>query len=244
MLKKNKNITCKVLIIDDDEKLCRLVRAYLEPMGFTVAAAHRGPEGLETALSGNFDAVLLDVMLPGMDGFEVLRRLRAGSRVPVLMFTARGDETDRIVGLEMGADDYLPKTFSSRELLARIRAVVRRSQDRENATAEPRPPAPPPTLKAGELAIDLAARQASLGAQDLGLTAIEFDLLVALVENRGRVLSRDRLLDLVSGRDYTVFDRSIDVHISSLRRKLGNDPRRPGFIKTVRSAGYMFLKPA
>ncbi|MCK5679650.1 response regulator transcription factor [bacterium] len=233
----------KILLIDDDEKLCRLIQTYLEPMGFAVAVAHTGQIGLELALQGSFDAVLLDVMLPEIDGFEVLRQLRQHSKVPVLMFTSRGDETDRIVGLEMGADDYLPKTFSSRELLARLRAVIRRSKIVET---EPSKVTTEPDFVEKvcirDLVIDSAARSVYLRDESLALTAIEFDLLLAMVENCGRILSRDRLLDLVAGRDYTVFDRSIDVHISSLRRKLNDNPKAPSYIKTVRSAGYMFIK--
>ncbi len=231
----------KILIIDDDEKLCRLVREYLEPMGFEVQAAHSGPEGLQRALEENFSAVLLDVMLPGMDGFEVLRQLRGKSKVPILMFTARGDETDRIVGLEMGADDYLPKTFSSRELLARLRAVTRRTAatGEENQAVDNQGESD--FLTIADLEINPAARTVTRGDEILNLTAIEFDLLTSLGKNRGRVLSRDRLLDLVSGRDYNVFDRSIDVHISSLRRKLQDNPKKPRYIKTVRSSGYMFV---
>ena len=233
----------KILLIDDDEKLCRLIRAYLEPMGFAVEVAHSGKVGLEIALQGSFDAILLDVMLPEIDGFEVLRQLRQHSKVPVLMFTARGDETDRIVGLEMGADDYLPKTFSSRELLARLRAVIRRSKivktEPETVTTEGDCAE---KFCVRDLVIDSSSRSVNQGNESLALTAIEFDLLLAMVENRGRILSRDRLLDLVAGRDYTVFDRSIDVHISSLRRKLNDNPKDPNYIKTVRSAGYMFIK--
>lgn len=233
----------KILLIDDDEKLCHLIRDYLEPMGFTVEISHSGQAGLELALQGSFDAILLDVMLPEIDGFEVLRQLRQHSAVPVLMFTARGDETDRIVGLELGADDYLPKTFSSRELLARLRAVIRRSKIVESVpdkdTGEDYSAG---KLSIKDLVIDSAARSVKIGSNVLTLTAIEFDLLLVMVENCGRVLSRDRLLDLVAGRDYTVFDRSIDVHISSLRRKLDDDPKAPRYIKTVRSAGYMFIK--
>ncbi|MCD6430830.1 MAG: response regulator transcription factor [Deltaproteobacteria bacterium] len=234
----------KILLIDDDEKLCRLIRGYLEPMGFAVEVAHSGQVGLELALQGLFDAILLDVMLPEIDGFEVLRQLRQHSKVPVLMFTARGDETDRIVGLEMGADDYLPKTFSSRELLARLRAVIRRSKMSDNETVEAMVEADDSDgkLLIRDLLIDSAARSVNQGGEAIVLTAIEFDLLLAMVENCGRILSRDRLLDLVSGRDYTVFDRSIDVHISSLRRKLNDNPKEPHYIKTVRSAGYMFIK--
>ena len=233
----------KILLIDDDEKLCRLIIAYLEPMGFAVEVAHSGKVGLEIALQGSFEAVLLDVMLPEIDGFEVLRQLRQHSKVPVLMFTARGDETDRIVGLEMGADDYLPKTFSSRELLARLRAVIRRSKIVETGPATVASKSDCiKKICIRDLVVDSAARSVNQRNEPLALTAIEFDLLLAMVENCGRILSRDRLLDLVAGRDYTVFDRSIDVHISSLRRKLKDNPKDPNYIKTVRSAGYMFIK--
>jgi DNA-binding response OmpR family regulator len=228
-----------ILIVDDDRKLCGLLKEYLEPFGYQIKSAFTGPEGLKKALEGQFDAVILDVMLPGMDGFEVLRQLRKQSDVPVLMLTARGDETDRIVGLEVGADDYLPKTFSHRELLARLRAVTRRSQRSTRAgAAQPELP-----LILGDLCIDLGAHEVELEKKRLELTPVEFDLLVELARAAGRVQSRERLLERISGRDYEVFDRSVDVHVSSLRRKLGDDPRRPRFIKTVRAAGYMFLKP-
>jgi len=229
-----------VLIIDDDKKLCRLVKDYLEPMGYDVEAAHTGILGLERVLAGDFHVVILDVMMPEMDGFEVLKRLRKESDIPVLMLTARGDETDRIVGLEMGADDYLPKTFSSRELLARLRAVTRRSFKSE---PHPGPKAMDQALILGNLQISRTSRTARLDADILNLTPIEFDLLIYLAKAAGRILTRDQLLDAVSGRSYDVFDRSVDVHISSLRRKLGDDSRNPRFIKTVRSAGYMFIDP-
>ena len=229
-----------VLIIDDDKKLCRLVKDYLEPMGYDVDAANTGTQGLEKVLAGDFDVVILDVMMPEMDGFEVLKRLRKESNIPVLMLTARGDETDRIVGLEMGADDYLPKTFSSRELLARLRAVTRRSFKSETHLD---PNAMDQALILGNLQISQASRTARLDADILNLTPIEFDLLIYLAKAAGRILTRDQLLDAVSGRSYDVFDRSVDVHISSLRRKLGDDSRNPRFIKTVRSAGYMFIDP-
>lgn len=229
-----------VLIIDDDKKLCRLVRDYLEPMGYDVDAAHTGAHGLEKALTENFHVVILDVMMPEMDGFEVLKRLRKESDIPILMLTARGDETDRIVGLEMGADDYLPKTFSSRELLARLRAVTRRYfKSKPYLDSNPKDQA----LILGNLQISQTSRTVRVGADILSLTPIEFDLLVCLVKAAGRILTRDQLLDAVSGRSYDVFDRSVDVHISSLRRKLGDDSRNPRFIKTVRSAGYMFIDP-
>lgn len=227
----------RVLLIDDDRKLCRLIATYLEPLGYDVTAVHTGPEGIERA-AGQFEAVILDLMLPGMDGFEVLRRLRKTSDVPVLMLTARGEEADRIVGLEIGADDYLPKTFSTRELLARLRAVIRRSSLRSD-----RPAGLPAELLAGPLRVSLAARVALLDEKPLDLTPVEFDLLGCLVRGRGRVQTRDRLLEEIRDRNYEVFDRSIDVHISALRKKLGDDPKAPRFIRTVRTAGYMLIDP-
>ncbi len=230
----------KILIVDDDKKLCRLVADYLEPMGYQVEAAHDGAQGLEMILEGDFHAVILDVMMPQMDGFEVLKRLRRESDIPVLMLTARGEETDRIVGLEMGADDYLPKTFSSREMLARLRAVTRRHSRSELPAASA---GKKNLLAFGDLQVDLNARTVRLSTEKLNLTPIEYDLLISLARSSGRVLSRDQLLDAVAGRSYDVFDRSVDVHISSLRRKLGEDPRNPRFIQTVRTAGYMFKVP-
>jgi DNA-binding response OmpR family regulator len=230
-------------MIDDDRKLCRLVSTYLEPLGFEVIAVHTGPEGVEraSALSETWHAIILDVMLPGMDGFDVLKRIRIHSNVPVLMLTARGDETDRIVGLEVGADDYLPKTFSTRELLARLRAVLRRTA--LSAGAQPGAAAPPTELVVGPLRINVDARSAVLDTQPLALTPVEFDLLASLAKARGRVKSRENLLDEIRDRDYDVFDRSIDVHISSLRKKLKDDAKNPRFIRTFRSAGYMLVTP-
>lgn len=225
----------RILMIDDDVKLCRLVREYLAPFGFEVSAVHTGHDGVEAARSAALDAIILDVMLPGIDGFEVLRQIRAVSDVPVLMLTALGDEADRIVGLEIGADDYLPKTFSTRELLARLRAVTRRSQIAArlgNDTEE---------LTAGDVTLNTATREVRLRGDLIDLTALEFDLLHCLARSAGRILNRDQLLDEVAGREYDVFDRSIDVHISSIRRKLGDDFREPRYIKTVRSVGYMFV---
>jgi DNA-binding response OmpR family regulator len=230
----------RVLIIDDDRKLCALIRDYLAPLGFEAAAAHNGPAGIEQATSGNYDVVILDVMLPGLDGFEVLKRIRQHSQVPVLMLTARGEETDRIVGLEVGADDYLPKTFSTRELLARLRAVMRRA-------SHPSPPAaadaPASEIVVGELRINADARVAALGDQPLALTAIEFDLLESLARARGRVKTREQLIESITERNYDVFDRSVDVHICSLRKKLGDESASPRFIRTVRAVGYMFINP-
>jgi len=227
-----------ILIVDDDVKLCRLVRDYLEPLGYEVTAAHTGPEGLATAAREPFAAVILDVMLPGMNGFDVLRNLRATSNVPVLMLTGRGEEADRIVGLELGADDYLPKTFSTRELLARLRATIRRSK-----VTRVQGDSREPELVVGELRIDPEARRAVLNGRALPMTAIEFDLLMSLAKAAGRVRSREQLLNEIADRNFDVFDRSIDVHISSLRKKLGDDPKSPRFIITVRSAGYMLRQP-
>jgi DNA-binding response OmpR family regulator len=227
----------RLLVIDDDRKLCRLIREYLEPMGYDVESAHTGPEGLDKAQAGQYQAILLDVMLPGMDGFEVLKHLRRTSEVPVLMLTGRGEEADRIVGLEIGADDYLPKTFSTRELLARLRAVTRRAT---RAAAEGELGGEK-EIVVGQLRVNLAARVALLDDQALTLTPVEFDLLAALARARGRVKSREQLLEEIRDRNYDVFDRSIDVHISTLRRKLGDDAKEPRYIRTVRSAGYMLI---
>ena len=228
-------------MIDDDRKLCRLVGDYLGPLGFAVSAVHEGPAGVREAIepTRTWDAIILDVMLPGMDGFEVLRRIRQRCETPVLMLTARADEMDRIVGLEVGADDYLPKTFSTRELLARLRAVLRRAARSESGA--PAGGAPLTELVAGPLRLRVEARAAVLGDQPLELTPVEFDLLVSLMRAKGRVKTREALLDEVRERNYDVFDRSIDVHISALRRKLGDDPKTPRFIRTLRSAGYMLI---
>jgi DNA-binding response OmpR family regulator len=228
----------RLLMIDDDRKLCRLVGDYLGPMGYEVTAVHTGPAGVESASSGNWCAVILDLMLPGMDGFEVLKQIRKVSDVPVLMLTARGDEADRIVGLEIGADDYLPKTFSTRELLARLRAVTRRRVRSSKAEEEL-----PEEVVVGPLRVNLGARTAVLRDKPLNLTPVEFDLLTSLARGAGRIKTREQLLDEIRDRNYEVFDRSIDVHISALRKKLGDDPKEPHFIRTVRSAGYMLINP-
>lgn len=229
--------------MDDDVKLCRLVRDYLEPMGYQVTVAHTGPDGLELAIATEFDAVILDVMLPRLDGFEVLKLLRAKSNVPVLMLTGLGDEADRIVGLEIGADDYLPKTFSTRELLARLRAVIRRSRVTAAARSALQKDEREPPVVVGPLTVDPESRGASLAGRSLDLTTVEFDLLISLARANGRVKTRERLLLEVAERDFEAFDRSIDVHISSIRRKLGDDPKSPQFIQTIRGVGYMMLKP-
>jgi len=227
----------RILMIDDDTKLCRLVNDYLAPFGFVVDTVHNGNDGLKKVQDDSYEAVILDVMLPGMDGFEVLKQIRRSSDVPVLMLTALGDEADRIVGLEIGADDYLPKTFSTRELLARLRAVTRRAQlvsskQGLNDVGE---------IELNGIHINPSKRVVLHHGDPVSLTALEFDLLLQLARAAGHVLSRDQLLDEVAGRDYDVFDRSIDVHISSLRRKLGDDFKSPRYIKTIRSVGYMLV---
>jgi DNA-binding response OmpR family regulator len=230
----------RVLVIDDDRKLCRLIKDYLEPMGYEVAAAHTGPDGVEQAAAEAWHAVILDVMLPGLDGFEVLKQIRRASDVPVLMLTARGEEADRIVGLEIGADDYLPKTFSTRELLARLRAVIRRT--RRSAAKSPADDAGK-ELVVGQLRLNPGTRIAVLGDRPLALTPVEFELLASLARSRGRVKTRESLLEEIRDRNYDVFDRSIDVHIAALRRKLGDDAKNPRFIRTLRAAGYMLINP-
>jgi len=224
----------RILIIDDDVKLCRLIANYLQPLGYEVIAAYTGPEGLSRARSEAFAAILLDVMLPGLNGFDVLNELRRESQVPVLMLTALGDEADRIVGLEMGADDYLPKTLSTRELLARLRAVLRRSA----ITAKAQEPAHTAPVVVGDLWIDTEARTVTLGETAISLTRVEYDLLLSLARTAGRVRTREQLLLEVAERDFEAFDRAIDVHISSIRKKLGDDHRTPKFIETVRGSGY------
>jgi DNA-binding response OmpR family regulator len=233
----------RILLVDDDRKLCRLIAEYLRPRGFDTTSVYTGTEGLAEALKGGYAAIILDYMLPGLDGFEVLRQLRQQSTVPVLMLTALGDESDRIVGLELGADDYLPKTFSTRELLARLRAVTRRASITA-AQAAAREADERGELVVGDLRIDMDARSVSLAEHPITLTALEFDLLACLARSAGRVLSRDQLLDAISGRSYEVFDRSVDVHVSAVRRKLGDDPKNPRYIRTIRSAGYMLMRKA
>ncbi|GAA5128216.1 response regulator transcription factor [Luteolibacter yonseiensis] len=226
----------RLLVVDDDRKLAGLIRDYLMPMGYEVELRHTGPEGLAEALAFPYEAVILDVMMPGMDGFGVLRELRKKSDVPVLMLTALGDEADRIVGLELGADDYLPKTFSSRELLARLRAVTRRARVRPGNDL-------PVELCAGALRLCEETHTVVLGEQVLDLTALEFAILTALLKSKGRVKTRERLIEEVSERRFDVYDRSIDVHVSSLRKKLGDDAKNPRFIRTIRGIGYSLHEP-
>lgn len=222
----------RVLLIDDDVRLYELLASYLEQNGVAVTCAPDGKKGLSALDGGVFDAVLLDVMMPGMDGLEVCKRIRARSRIPILMLTARGDETDRVVGLELGADDYIAKPFSPRELLARLRAVLRRTSP--ETTAE--------RLSAGGIEIDVPSRLARVGDKAIELTGIEFDILVALVRRAGRVVPRDALLSEAGRGDVAVGERTVDVHISHLRQKLGDDPKSPKLIKTVRGVGYVLAK--
>ena len=230
----------RLLLVEDDQKLCRLLKDYLEPLGYEVEAVHDGRAGLLRALEEPRAAVILDVMLPGMSGLDVLRELRKTSQTPVLMLTALGDEVDRIAGLEIGADDYLPKTFSTRELLARLRAVLRRSA----TVLALKDAARPATVSVGPLWLDPGARSAALGDTQLVLTRVEFDLLLALARATGRVCTREHLLLAAADRDFEAFDRSIDVHISALRRKLADDSREPRFIETVRGLGYRMRRPS
>jgi DNA-binding response OmpR family regulator len=224
----------RILLVEDDPRLADMLSAYLGQAGFGVSIAPLGATALAQLSSAPFDAVVLDLMLPDMDGLEVCRQLRIGSDLPVLMLTARGDAVDRIVGLELGADDYLPKPFEPRELLARLRAILRR---RASGTA----PAGKP-LRFGRLEIDTAAQAVRLDGSRLELTHYQYDLLVALAKHAGRVLSREVLMDLVKGAELESFDRSIDVHISRIRAAIEDNPKKPRRIITVRAAGYVFAK--
>ncbi len=225
-------MSVRVLHIDDDPRFAALVADYLGQNGVAVTHCPDGGRGLALLDTQPFDAVLLDVMMPGLDGLEVVRRLRTKHNVPVLMLTAKGDETDRVVGLELGADDYLAKPFSPRELLARIRAVLRRAQ----------PDAVAPTLVVGDLRLDVASREATRGDVRLDLTGVEFDLLLALARRAGRVITREALLATAGRDDGSVSERTVDVHISHLRQKLGDDPRSPRRIKTLRGVGYVLVR--
>ena len=226
-------MTERILMIEDDASLASMVGEYLDAAaGMQVDAAHDAAAGLAALSRARPDAVILDVMLPDLDGFEVCRRIRATSDVPVLMLTARGDDTDRIVGLELGADDYLPKPFNPRELLARLRAILRRSAGARSGGRE--------VLRFGRLEIDPASRRITLGDTPCALTGYQFDLLHALASNAGRVMSREQLMDRLRGETLEAFDRSIDVHVSRIRAAIEDDPRHPRRIITVRGAGYVF----
>jgi two-component system, OmpR family, response regulator CpxR len=231
----------RILLIDDDEELCELVGEYLSVEGFEISAVHDGKSGLEKALKGEFDLLILDVMLPKLNGFDVLRRLRENSNIPVLMLTARGEDMERIVGLEIGADDYLAKPFNPRELVARLRAILRRSpQAAEHRDAGI-------TVDSDKIQIDdvelnVASRMAKRGNEVLQLTALEFDLLSALVRETGKVIAKDDLSQKVLGRKLSPFDRSLDMHISNLRKKLGSRSDGEERIKTIRSVGYIYTR--
>jgi len=223
------------LIIDDDEELCELVSEYLTVEGFEVAAVNDGESGLEAADSGEYDLAILDVMLPKMNGFEVLRHLRQRSKLPVMMLTARGDDMERIVGLEIGADDYLPKPFNPRELVARLRAILRRVGDgTERDGSEP--------IQVDDVELNPASRLATVSGEDLALTSVEFDLLNALLKSAGTIVRKEDLSEEVLGRKLSPFDRSLDMHISNLRKKLGTRDDGTDRIKTIRSVGYIYTK--
>lgn len=222
----------RVLLVDDDTRLSAMVASYLRGHGFEVDTSPDAHGGLAAARSGRYDVVLLDVMLPDGDGFELCKAVRAASQVPIVMLTARGEDTDRIVGLELGADDYLPKPFNPRELVARVRAILRRA----------RPALPADVLRFGRLAVDRGARVARLDDRPLDLTSHQFSLLQALAERPGRVLSRNQLMQLVRGEDLDAFDRSIDVHVSRIRAAIEDDPKHPRRLLTMRGAGYLFAE--
>ncbi len=217
----------RVLIVDDDVGLCEMLTERLEQDEFVTECVHDGARGLERARSGEHALVVLDLMLPALNGIQVLRQLRRESDVPVLILTAKGEDVERILGLEIGADDYLPKPFNARELVARIRAILRRSL---RTSGDDRP------IFAGDLEMRLGAREAYVNGQALVLTSVEFALLETLVKEAGRIVSRERLTETVLGRELRPFDRVIDVHVSNLRRKLGNER-----IKTVRGSGYLLV---
>jgi two-component system response regulator CpxR len=226
----------RILVIDDDAELCKLVARFLSAEGFQVETVRTSAQGAERACSGKHELIVLDVMLPGMDGFEILRRIRTESRIPVLMLTARGDDLDRILGLEIGADDYLPKPFNPRELAARIRAILRRSI----AGAGQNSAGP---VVVGNLEVNPGSRMARVGGDVLNLTTVEFDLLAKFVKSVGRVVGREELVKEVLGREFSPFDRSIDTHVCNLRKKVGPYANGSERIKGVRGIGYLFAEP-
>jgi two-component system response regulator CpxR len=221
-----------VLVIDDDADLCSLLSRFLAGEGFHIDSVRNGIQGVERALSGDYALIVLDVMMPGMNGFEVLRRIRAESRTPVLMLTARGDANDRVLGLEMGADDYLPKPFDPSELAARIRAVLRRSKPG---------PLPSTPLVVGDLELDTGSRTVRRQGEPLNLTTVEFDLLKVLMSAAGQVMDREELAREILGREFSPFDRSIDTHVYNLRKKLGTLPDGGDRIKGIRGIGYLYV---
>lgn len=231
----------RILIIDDDLELCQLLEEYLSREGFGIDSVNHGEQGAVQAVSHDYGLIILDVMLPGLNGFDVLRHIRETSKVPVLMLTARGDDIDRIVGLEMGADDYLPKPFNPRELLARIRAIQRRVETTDPHQQDNHSPK---TISVGDVRLDSGSREVSLNGTRIDLTGVEFSLLETLLQKAGEVIDRETLVRTVLGRRLSPYDRSIDVHISSLRKKLGHKGDPAEMIKTIRGIGYMYATPA
>jgi two-component system response regulator CpxR len=226
----------RILVVDDDAELCELVAEYLIPEGFQVDSVYDGVQGVDRSLSGEYSLVILDVMLPGIQGFEVLRQIRAKSRLPIIMLTARGEDVDRIVGLEIGADDYLPKPFNPRELVARIQAVLRRSMQGSPPISD--------RIVLGDVELEVRARTVRRGNHEIDLTALEFDILAAFLRKPGQVITREELVKTVLGRDLVPLDRSIDVHISNLRKKLGPSPDGSNRIRNVRTVGYIYAMQA
>jgi DNA-binding response OmpR family regulator len=229
----------KLLIIDDDVRLCELLSEYLQAEGFHVESAHSAATGEGALLADNFELVVLDVMLPDKKGFDVLRQIRVRSQCPVLMLTARGDELDRVLGLELGADDYLSKPFSARELLARITAILRRTR----LNLQTAQPLRPPPLCSGDLVLDPSAHTLSRSGEPIRLTSAEYDLARLFLENPGQVLTRESLVEKILGRQFSPFDRSIDLHVSNLRKKLGPQPDGSARIRSIRGTGYLYAWP-
>lgn len=225
--------TNRLLVVDDDVEFCAIVAEYLGTEGFDVEAVHTGEDGAKKALSGDYVLVVLDVMLPKMSGFQVLQRIRARSQVPVLMLTARGEDVDRIVGLELGADDYVPKPYNARELVARIRTILRRTM-----LGESLPPAE--RMVVADIELDTGTHMACCQGKPIDLTAMEFSLLAALLRRPGQIVKREELFQEVLGRDFQPYDRSLDVHVSNLRKKLGREVARTERIKAIRGVGYVY----
>jgi len=220
-----------ILVVDDEPEIVRLVRSYLKRDGYRVVTAYNGEEALYAARHERPDLVVLDVLMPGMDGLEFTRRIRREQDVPIIMLTARADETDRIVGLEMGADDYVTKPFSPREVVARVRAVLRRAQPSDDKE-------PPPLLRVGPIELDRSTHQVAIDGKRVDLTPTEFDILVVLMGNPGRVYSRPEILEAVQGVAFEAYERTVDAHIKNLRQKIEPDPGSPQYVLTVRGAGY------
>ncbi len=225
-----------ILVIDDDIELCELLTEYLVPEGLNVTYVQNGEEGIEKATKSLYELVILDVMLPEINGFDILHRIRLNSSIPVIMLTARGEDVDRIVGLEMGADDYLPKPFNPRELIARIRAILRRSKQESEKKPEPE------QIVVDDIQLNTGSREVLRDNTSIDLTAVEFSLLEVLVRSAGHVVSREELVKKVLGRAITPYDRSIDVHVSNLRKKLGRKVQENERIKTIRGSGYLYTR--